>query len=200
MWLFFLIFSMVLVLQFQSSQSTADLLKIVSELLGLLTGLGQLKTVALDIPKTFDRVWYARLLHKLNSYSISSRIFGLISVISNRWLWVVLDGKSLYEYAAGGGAPQRSILRSSFSLFHINDLTDDVICNTTIYAGNTILYSKCDQASNFWQELILASELESDLETLWTGTGSGLLISILGKFSSCCLISLITLVLWCEKE
>ena len=150
---FFLIFGMVLVFQFQSSQSTADLLKIVSDrVVGAFNRSWATQTVALDIPKTFDRVWYAGLLHKLNSYGISSRIFGLISVISNRWLWVVLDGKSLQEYAAGGGAPQRSILRSSFFLFHINDLTDDVICNTAIYAGNTILYSKCDQASDFWQE------------------------------------------------
>ena len=29
----------------------------------------------------------------------------------------------------------------------INDLPDDVICNTVMNADNTILYSKCDQAS-----------------------------------------------------
>ena len=117
----------------------------------------------LDISKTFDRVWYAGLLHKLNSYGISSRIFGLISVISNRRYWVVLDGEPLQEYAAGVGAPQWFIFCSSFFLFHINDLTDDVICNTPIYAVDTILYSKCDQASDLWQKLRLVSELESDI-------------------------------------
>ena len=76
---------------------------------------------------------------------------------------MVLDGKSLQEYAAGVGAPQRFIFRSSFFLFDINDLTDDVICNTAIYAVDTILYSKCDQASDLWQELRLVSELESDI-------------------------------------
>ena len=30
----------------------------------------------------------------------------------------------------------------------INDLPDDVICNIAIYADDTILYSKCDQASD----------------------------------------------------
>ena len=40
---------------------------------------------------------------------------------------------------------------------------DDVICNITRYAYDTTLYSKCDQASDFWQQLELASELESDL-------------------------------------
>ena len=41
--------------------------------------------------------------------------------------------------------------------------TDDVISNITIYADDTTLYSKCDQASDLWQQLELVSELESDL-------------------------------------
>ena len=47
---------------------------------------------------------------------------------------MVLDGKSSQEY-----------------------LPDNVICD------DTTLYSKCDQASNVWQQLELASELEPDL-------------------------------------
>ena len=46
---------------------------------------------------------------------------------------------------------------------YINDLPDDVICNTDIYADDTTLYSKCDQASDLWQQPELASELESGL-------------------------------------
>ena len=29
-------------------------------------------------------------------------------------------------------------------------LPDDVICNIAIYADDTTLYSKCDQASDLW--------------------------------------------------
>ena len=50
-----------------------------------------------------------------------------------------------------------------FSLLYINDVSDDVICNIAIYADDTTLYSKCNQASDLWQKLELASELESDL-------------------------------------
>ena len=32
------------------------------------------------------------------------------------------------------------------------------------YADDTTLYFKCDQPSDLWQQLELASELESDLE------------------------------------
>ena len=48
-------------------------------------------------------------------------------------------------------------------LLYINGLPDDVICNIAIYADDTTLYSKCDQASDLWQQLELAFELESDL-------------------------------------
>ena len=47
----------------------------------------------LDISKAFDRVWHADIFHKLKSYGISGQIFGLIgSFLSNKELWVVLDG------------------------------------------------------------------------------------------------------------
>ena len=36
-------------------------------------------------------------------------------------------------------------------------------CNVAIYADDTTLYSKCDQASDLWQQLELAAELEFDL-------------------------------------
>ena len=35
-------------------------------------------------------------------------------------------------------------------------------CNIAIYADDTTLYSRCDQASGLWKQLELASQLESD--------------------------------------
>ena len=37
------------------------------------------------------------------------------------------------------------------------------MCDIAIYADDTTLYSMCDQASDLWQHLDLASELQSDL-------------------------------------
>ena len=51
-------------------------------------------------------------------------------------------------------------------MLYINDLPDDVICDIAIYANDTTLYSKCDQASDLWQQLELASKLESDLRDI----------------------------------
>ena len=126
---------------------------------------GATRAVALDISKAFNRVWHAGLLHKLKSYGISGQIFSLISsFLSNKWLWVIPDGKSSQEYPVNAGVPQGSILGPALFLLYINDLPDDVICNIAIYADDTTLCSKCDEASDLWQQLELASELESDLQ------------------------------------
>ena len=150
---------------FRSSLSTADLLTVVSDRIArAFNRSGATRAVALDISKAFDRVWYAGLLHKPKSYGISGQIFGLISsFLSNRRLRIVLDGKSSQEYPVNAGVPQGSILGPTLFLLYINDLPDDVICNIAIYADDTTLYSKCNRASDLWQQLELASKLESDL-------------------------------------
>ena len=157
---------------FRSFRSTADLLTVVSyRIARAFNRSGSTQAVTLDTSNAFDRVWHAGFLHKLKSYGISGEIFGLISsFLSNRWLQVVLDGKSSQEYPVNAGVPQGSILGPTLFLLYINDLPDDVICNIAIYADGTTLYSKCDQASSeLWQQLELAAELESDLQD--TGLG-----------------------------
>ena len=105
------------------------------------------------------------VLHKLKAHGISGQIFGLISsFLSNRQLRVVLDGKFSQEYPVNAGVPQGSILGPTLFLLDINELPDDVICNIAIHADDTTLYCKSDQASDLWQKLEMASELESDLQ------------------------------------
>ena len=71
--------------------------------------------------------------------------------------------KSSQEYPVNAGVLQRSILGPTLFLLCINHLPDDAICKIAVNADDTALYSKCDQASDQWQQIELASELESDL-------------------------------------
>ena len=66
---------------------------------------------------------------------------------------MVLDGKPSQEYPVNTGLPQGSILGPTLFLLYINDLPVDVICVIAIYTDDTTLYSKCDLASDQWQQL-----------------------------------------------
>ena len=105
----------------RSSRSTADLLAVVYERISrAFNRSGATRAVALDVPKAFDRVWHAGLLHKLKSYGISGQIFGLISSFpSNRQLRKVLHGKSSKEYPVNAGVPHGSILGPTLFLLNI---------------------------------------------------------------------------------
>ena len=134
---------------FRSSRSTNLLTYVSDRIARAFNRSGATQVAALDISKAFDRVWHPGLLHKLKLYGISGRIFGFISsFLGNRWFWVILDGKSSQEYPVNAGVSQGSILGPALSVLYICDFPDDVICNIAIYADDTTLYFKCDQASD----------------------------------------------------
>ena len=63
---------------------------------------------------------------------------------------MILDGKSPQEYPVNARVSQGSILGPRLFLLYINDRPNDVVSNIAIYANDTTLYSKCDQASDLW--------------------------------------------------
>ena len=90
-------------------------------------------------------------------------LFLLFSVIDSFWwFWIesVLKNNQLKLL---------SILSPTLFVLYINDVPEDVICDIAIYVDDTTLYTRYDQASDLWQQIELASELDFDLRD--TGLG-----------------------------
>ena len=134
------------------------------ELLGLLTELGLLE------------LWHLIYLRLLTGFcmmvlfsNVSLRefklgylaLFLLFSVIDGfEWFWMESLYKNIQLMLEFLKGPFLVLL---FSYFTLMTFLIMISCNIAIYADDTTLYSRCDQASNLWQQLELASELESDL-------------------------------------
>ena len=172
----------------------ADLLTVVSDRIGrAFNRSGASQAVTIDISKAFDRIWHAVLLHKLKSYGLSGRflaLFLLFSVIDGlEWFWMKSLLKNFQLMLEFLKAP---FLGPTPFLLYINDLNDNVICDTVIYANDTTL--------SVIRHLICGNNLNWSLnlnlnKILWTWVRSGLLISVLGKLSWFRLMGLITMVL-----
>ena len=79
------------------------------------------------------------------------------------FLFTVMDGVEWFWMASLHKNIQVPILGPTLFLLYINDLANDITCDVAIYADDTSLYSKCDRASDLWQQLELVSQIESDL-------------------------------------
>ena len=99
------------------------------------------------------------------------------------------------EYPVNAEVPQGSLLGHKVFLLYFNDLPGDIVCNISIDADDTTLCSKYDQASDLWQQLELASELESDLQDIVDWGRQWLINFNAGKTQLVSLTGLITLVL-----
>ena len=95
---------------------------------GLLTRLEPLRTVACNIFKVFPG--FNMLIFCIKSSLMEKSLFlAVSSFLVNRQLWMVLDGKSFWEYPVVLLSLKDPFLALFCSSLYINDLLNYIICN-----------------------------------------------------------------------
>ena len=148
---------------FRSSRSTADALTVFTHRISQALYVNRdVRAVALDISKAFDKVRHKGLLLKLACYGISGNLLAVIeSFLSNRSLQVVVIGQTSDAHKINAGVHQGSLLGPTLFLIFINDLPLDIVSSLNMYADDTTVYG---QTSKTCSDTVLAANLTSDLE------------------------------------
>ena len=96
--------------------------------------------VFLDISSAFDKVWHKGLLAKLLQIRVEDTAFNLFqSYLSERKQVVVVEGTKSETLDVEAGVPQGSRLGPLLFIIFINDITNDLESEITIFADDTTL-------------------------------------------------------------
>jgi hypothetical protein len=122
----------------------------------------------LDISKAFDKVWHRGLIYKLELLDVEDPLLKwLKSYLFGRKQRVIIDGQSSDWNEIEAGVPQGSVLGSLLFLIYINDITQDLQCDSFLYADDTSLLEVVEDID------ISAERLNNDLQCInaWTRDG-----------------------------
>ena len=102
----------------------------------------EVRSVFLDIPKAFDKVWHEGIIFKLQQNGISDDLLNILSdFLRNRKQRVTLNGQSSSWTNVNAGISQGSVLGPLLFLIYINDLADGLSFNVKLFTDNTSLFS-----------------------------------------------------------
>ena len=102
----------------------------------------EVRGVFLDISKVFDKVWYKSLIYKLKQNGVAGNLLNtLANFLKDRKQRVVLNGQNSTWVNVEAGIPQGSILGSLLFLIYINDLSENLVLNSKLFADDTSLFS-----------------------------------------------------------
>ena len=101
----------------------------------------EVRAVFCDTSKTFDRVWHAGLIHKLEAAGVTGEVLiWFRNYLSDRRQRVVLPGVSSDWTYIKAGVPQGSILGPLLFLVYINDIVVDIGSHISLFADDTSLF------------------------------------------------------------
>ena len=98
-----------------------------------------------DISKAFDRVWHRGLLFKLREYGINGNLLNWTShYLYNRRQKVILQTAESNIEHISAGVPQGSVLGPLLFLLYVNDISDNLLSLTRLFADDSSLTSLQD--------------------------------------------------------
>ena len=119
-----------------------QLLSITNEIYNSFDERLEVRSVFLDISKTFDKVWHDGIIFKLAQNDISGNLLNLLrDFLIERKQWIVLNGQFSTWKNVNAGVPQGSILGHLLFLIYTNDLTEGLPSNAKLFADDTSLFS-----------------------------------------------------------
>ena len=144
---------------------------------------GTILVVARNISKSFDRVWLAGFLHKLKSY----------------WIWVFMNGKFFQECPVNSVCAKAPFLVLHFSYYTI---MPNLLMLSVIFLSMLMILSTLNVIGHLIYGNNYSWPLNLNLiyETLWTGSGSALLISLLEKLMLFHLVGVISLIVLMDRS
>ena len=150
---------------FRGGHQTLDLLSLMSQSwTNALRARKEVRVVALDISKAFDRVWHDGLMYKLECMGVSGPLLAwLRSFLSGRTQRVVINGVGSDFLPMNAGVPQGSVLAPLLFLVFINDLFVVVRNCLDIFADDSTLWAIVPSVSS---RKATADSMSADLASI----------------------------------